>query len=137
MLAVYWGFYQKRITGAGLALVAGYLMDMAWGGPVGLNALSKVLVNYFAYVSVRSMFLDSPVFQGGVVFAAIMGEGHLIFLVSGMTGYSSAPYSSILLISSLKGVYTAILTPPIFVGMKRLEAALLFRQGGEASRRPF
>ena len=117
VLVVFVAFHYTYLPGAVLALLLGYLVDLYSSGPMGLNVMGNVLVHYLAFLAARTVFLNSVLLQGGVVFIAILGEGLMLFLLRKFVGLASGPFIPFFSFSLLKGAYTAILALGLFLGI--------------------
>lgn len=117
VLVVFVAFHHSYLPGAVLAFLFGYLVDLYSSGPLGLNIMSKVLVHYLAFVAVRTVFLNSVSLQGATVFISVLGEGALLFLLRKFVGLSIGPYIPFAFFSLVKGAYTAVLAPGLFLAI--------------------
>lgn len=120
VLVVFVAFHHSYLPGAVLAFVFGYLVDLYSSGPLGLNIMGKVLIHYFAFVAVRTVFLNSILLQVITVIIAVLGEGILLFFLRKFVGLPSGPYISFFSFILLKGAYTGMLAPAIFLGIRSL-----------------
>ncbi len=118
VMVVFAAFYYPYALGAGLSFLLGYLTGLYSGVPLGIDIISKGLIHFLAFHSIRTLFLDSPLSQAIFVFSAILLEGSVVYLLVSFVGLSLGPYPDLVLISVIRGGYSALLTPALFFSMK-------------------
>lgn len=106
-------------VGAGLSFASGYIIDLHSASPMGLNSLSKTIIHYLAYRLTRSLFLDLPLLQGVLVFAGVLLEANIFYLMLKFLGLPFDPYRELMLISLGRGVYSGLLSPLFLTLLRR------------------
>lgn len=119
MMVIFLATNCPFFPGAVVAFLFGYLMDTFSSLPLGVSTAGLLVVHYLANLSVHSLFLDTLVFQGGLVFAGVLGHGLMVFLLLNFVGYSAGPFLAFMSFQVYKAAYTAALTPLVFSLFKK------------------
>jgi rod shape-determining protein MreD len=119
---VYLGLHGGNVDGSVGAAGVGYVLDLTMGTPKGLMTFLAVLL----FVLVRAVNAGVNL-RGRPAFAALSGFGVLLLslgalALTGLTsGAGPAPGLTLLPRALLEAVLTALLSPLVFIGMRRLD----------------
>jgi rod shape-determining protein MreD len=124
------------VRGAALSFVLGYLLDSFCGSPMGLFTFVMVATFLVARGTGLNLFMRGPLFQVALTLAfGVVTGGSVLALRAIFEPPSPFPISSV---SNTAGpliagaVVTAVLSPLVFFGVRRLDA-LVTRRREEAA----
>ena len=124
------------VRGAALAFVLGYLLDSFCGSPMGLQTFVMVATFLIARGAGLNLFMRGPLFQIGLTFVfAIVDGGSILALRAIFEPPAPFPVGSFggtaLSLAAGAGT-TALLSPALFFGIRRVDA-LVTRRREEAA----
>lgn len=120
MIVIFLATNGPFLPGAVTAFLFGYLTDTFSSLPLGVSIAGFLGIHYLAQLSVHSLFLDTVVFQGGLVFAGVIGYGLMLFLLLNFVGYSAGSFLPFMGFQVYEAAYTAALTPLVFSLLKKV-----------------
>jgi rod shape-determining protein MreD len=138
-ITIYLGINQDIpvARGAIIAFILGYLLDAFCGSPVGLQTFVIVATFMVARGAGLRLFLQGTAFQIILTFAISLIAGgtlialHAIFRTVAPFSTNDYPYIARILVQS--SAITALITPPIFKVLQKLESWLTQRTDERSS----
>lgn len=120
------------VRGASLAFVLGYLLDSFCGSPMGLSTFVMVSTFLVARGTGLNLFMRGPLFQISLAFVFCLVAGGSIFALRAIFDPPApvplpSPVSALWLLLSGATV-TALLSPPIFLGVRRIDGLVTKRR---------
>ncbi len=124
------------VRGASLAFILGYLLDSFCGSPMGLSTFVMVATFMVARGAGLNLFMRGPLFQIVLTFAfGVLAGGAVLALRAIFEPPAPFPIGSVsdTVLSLTEGAAaTALLSPLVFMGVRRLDA-LVSRRREEAT----
>lgn len=111
------------VQGAATAFVLGYLQDLFTGNPLGVQTFVMVATFLVAFSIGKRLSFRGVAFQLLLTFFVALGSSAVIYLLRRMFGPGdpSVVWSQWLLGMSASSFATAILAPPMFALVRRLD----------------
>lgn len=124
------------VRGAALSFVLGYLLDSFCGSPMGLSTFVMVATFLVTRGAGLNLFMRGPLFQIVITFAfAVITGGAVLALRAIFEPPAPFPIGSVtetILSLGAGGAVTALLSPLVFIGARRVDA-LVTRRREEAA----
>lgn len=107
LVVVLSALHRGTIAGSLTGFLMGLVQDLSNPGFLGLNALTKSLLGYFAGQAREKTFPENAVFLGGLFFVCALGHD-IVYLIFFHWPGIGATFSAIFAIALPSAVYTAL-----------------------------
>lgn len=100
IVVVFWALRRGEEHGMVVGLLAGWIQDALFGGPVaGFGALSKLLIGFITGVAGSRLFIAGPGGRTLLLLTAALGDSALLLWLESLFGVESAAFSTLALIA--------------------------------------
>jgi rod shape-determining protein MreD len=123
-LAVGVGILRGAESGAAVGLAAGLLQDLLSGGPLGLFALSKLVVGFVSGMFERSIYIENPLLPAIATAAGTLFAELLLVIVGLVAGLGSQPWTVAIPRVAAQAALNSALAPLVFRGVRAVETRL-------------
>jgi len=124
-LAVGMGILRGAESGAMVGVAAGLLQDLlSGGGPLGVNALSKLVVGFASGLFERSIYIENPLLPAIATFVGtLLGEA-LLVIVALVVGLGVPSTSALAAKMIMQAILNSAIAPLLFRGIRAIETRL-------------
>ncbi len=116
------GILRGAESGAVVGVAAGLLQDLlSGGGPLGVNALSKLVVGFASGMFERSIYIENPLLPAIATFIGTLLGGVLLVTVALLVGLGVPPWPAIVAQMTLQAVLNSAIAPVLFRTIRVIE----------------
>jgi rod shape-determining protein MreD len=116
------GILRGAESGAVVGVAAGLLQDLlSGGGPLGVNALSKLVVGFASGMFERSIYIENPLLPAIATFIGTLLGGVLLVIVALLVGLGVPPWPAIVAQMTIQAVLNSAIAPVLFRTIRVIE----------------
>ncbi len=124
-LAVGMGILRGAESGAMVGVAAGLLQDLlSGGGPLGVNALSKLVVGFASGLFERSIYIENPLLPAIATFVGTLLGEVLLVIVALVVGLGVPSTSALAAKMIMQAILNSAIAPLLFRGIRAIETRL-------------
>lgn len=124
-LAVGMGILRGAESGAVVGVAAGLLQDLlSGGGPLGVNALSKLVVGFASGLFERSIYIENPLLPAIATFVGTLLGEVLLVIVALIVGLGAPSASALAAKMIVQALLNSAIAPLLFRGIRAIEIRL-------------
>ena len=124
-LAVGMGILRGAESGAVVGVAAGLLQDLlSGGGPLGVNALSKLVVGFASGLFERSIYIENPLLPAIATFVGTLLGEVLLVIVALVVGLGVPSTSALVAKMIMQAILNSAIAPLLFRGIRAIETRL-------------
>ena len=124
-LAVGMGILRGAESGAVVGVAAGLLQDLlSGGGPLGVNALSKLVVGFASGLFERSIYIENPLLPAIATFVGTLLGEVLLVIVALVVGLGVPSTSALAAKMIMQAILNSAIAPLLFRGIRAIETRL-------------